>query len=190
MPMAPSASRLIPFFPFALAMALSAAAGGAIPLSAFAYAVGFVALIIGQLMWVKTHRSNSIASALTLYALTCSTSLAFFLPSLASGGMAVRQVNFLSIFAWAGAPVLIVFIGQWIGEHMRWRRSTAIGAVAVLAAVLTVGAMWGVKGSRTPPLGVAVLPFSGYWPGVADALQDKPINVDLPTRREATQRPH
>ncbi|WP_367380885.1 hypothetical protein [Stenotrophomonas cyclobalanopsidis] len=188
--MAPSASRLIPFFPFALAMVLSAAAGGAISLSAFAYAIGFVALIIGQLMWVKTHRSNSIANAITLYALTCSTSLAFFVPSLASGRMAVSQVNFLSTLAWAGALVLIVFIGQWVGESLRWRRSIAIGAVAVLAAALTVGVMWGVKGSRTPPLGAAVLPFFGYWPGVADALHDKPINVDLPTRREATQRPH
>lgn len=185
--MASSASRLIPYLPFALALVCSAAAGGAGSLGAFYYAIGFVMLLIGQLIWVRAHSPTSYGRAFTLFAFICIASLAYFLPSLPKGTSQITQSQLLSTGLWAGTSVVIVLLGQMLARRMNWRRGNCIALITVLAAFLSVGVAWIHTPSQKPPISAALLPVAGFWPGVADAIGGDPIEVDLPRRHQPVE---
>lgn len=185
--MASLASRLIPYLPFALALVCSAAAGGATPLGALYYAIGFAALLIGLLTWVRTYSPTSLGRALTLYAFICATSLTYFLPSLTRGTSQITQSQLLSTGLWAGTSVMIILLGQMLARRMNWRRGNCVALITVLAAFLSVGVAWVHTPSEKPPISAALLPVAGFWPGVADAIGDNSIEVDLPRRHQPVE---
>lgn len=69
--------------------------------------------------------------------------------------------------------------GALLALRLNWRRGAGVALALLFAMVAACGVRWVQSGEERPPMLAVLLPVIGYLPGVAGAIDNVPIEVNL-----------
>jgi len=160
----------------ALCWALSASNLGYI---SFFYAFALAASLVAQWLWFKDVPLLTASRALEFYVLLCASALMYLLPSALSGRLLSDGFQVQQTAIWAAVTVAVHAGGALLALRLDWRRGAGVALALFFAMVAACGVRWVQSGEERPPMLAVLLPVIGYLPGVAGAIDNVPIQVNL-----------
>ncbi|MDR6092934.1 hypothetical protein [Stenotrophomonas sp. SORGH_AS_0321] len=103
----------------------------------------------------------------------------YLLPSALSGRLLSDAFQVQQTAIWAASTVAVHAGGALLALRLDWRRGAGVALALLSAMVAACGVRWVQSGEERPPMLAVLLPVIGYLPGVAGAIDNEPIQVNL-----------